>query len=54
MEMYRLGQIDIDSLLTHRFSLDQIVEALDDSCKGALKNVVYIGCPVPEDLAHRP
>ena len=54
MEMYRTGQIDIDSLLTHRFPLEQIVEALDDSCHGALKNVVYIGCPVPESLDARP
>ncbi len=54
MEMYRLGKIDIDSLLTHRFTLDQIVEALDDSCHGALKNVVYIGAPVPKTLAERP
>ena len=54
MEMYRHGQIDIDSLLTNRFTLDQIKEALDDSCRGALKDVVYIGCPIPEDLAHRP
>lgn len=54
MEMYRNGQIDIDSLLTNRFTLDQIEEALEDSCSGALKDVVYIGCPIPEDLAHRP
>ena len=54
MEMYRNGQIDIDGLLTNRFTLDQIEEALEDSCSGALKDVVYIGCPVPEDLAHRP
>ena len=54
MEMYRTGQIDIDSLLTNRFTLDQIREALIDSCSGALKDVVYIGCPIPEDLAHRP
>ncbi|MDD6189476.1 MAG: zinc-binding dehydrogenase [Clostridiales bacterium] len=43
MEMYRNGQIDIDSLLTHRFTLDNIKEALIDSTKGALKNVVIIG-----------
>ena len=54
MEMYRTGQIDIDSLLTHRFAFDDLLEALDDSCQGALKNVVYIGCPVPEDLSKRP
>lgn len=43
MDMYRKGMIDIDSLLTHRFPLDQIKEALEDSLKGALKNVVVIG-----------
>ncbi len=43
MEMYRQGMVDIDSLLTHRFTLDQIKEALEDSTKGALKNVVVIG-----------
>ncbi|SHI00314.1 hypothetical protein SAMN02745823_03374, partial [Sporobacter termitidis DSM 10068] len=43
MDMYRKGMIDIDSLLTHRFTLDQIKEALEDSLKGALKNVVVIG-----------
>lgn len=55
MEMYRHGQIDIDSLLTNRFDLDHIKEALEDSCNGTtLKNVVYIGCPIPKDLASRP
>ncbi len=54
MEMYRNGQIDIDSLLTNRFAFDDLVEALDDSCSGALKDVVYIGCPVPTDLSKRP
>ena len=43
MDMYRKGLIDVDSLLTHRFTLDQIKEALEDSTKGALKNVVVIG-----------
>jgi Zn-dependent alcohol dehydrogenase len=43
MDMYRRGMIDIDSLLTHRFTLDQIKEALEDSMKGALKNVFVIG-----------
>jgi Zn-dependent alcohol dehydrogenase len=43
MDMYRRGMIDIDSLLTNRFTLDQIQEALDDSERGALKNVVVIG-----------
>jgi len=40
MEMYRLGMVDIDALLTNRFKLDDIQEALDDSLRGALKNVV--------------
>ena len=39
-EMYRRGMIDIDALLTNRFKLDDIQEALDDSERGALKNVV--------------
>jgi Zn-dependent alcohol dehydrogenase len=43
MDMYRRGMIDIDSLLTRRFTLEQIKEALEDSMKGALKNVVVIG-----------
>jgi S-(hydroxymethyl)glutathione dehydrogenase/alcohol dehydrogenase len=43
MDMYRKGMIDIDSLLTHRFPLARIKEALEDSMKGALKNVVVIG-----------
>jgi Zn-dependent alcohol dehydrogenase len=43
MEMYRSGMIDIDSLLTRRFTLDRIKDALEDSMKGALKNVVIIG-----------
>ncbi|MDR0861300.1 MAG: alcohol dehydrogenase catalytic domain-containing protein [Oscillospiraceae bacterium] len=49
MDMYRRGVIDIDSMLTHRFSLDQIQEALDDSERGALKNVVYIW-GIPEEV----
>jgi len=40
MEMYRCGQIDIGALLSNRFKLDDIQEALDDSERGALKNVV--------------
>ncbi len=40
MDMYRKGMIDLDSLLTHEFLLDDIQEALDDSTKGALKNIV--------------
>ncbi len=43
MEMYRNGQIDIDRLLTPRFPLEDIREALYDSTRGALKNVVVIG-----------
>ena len=43
MDMYRKGQIDIDSLLTKKYTLDQIKEALDDAQKGALKNVIVIG-----------
>jgi len=40
MEMYRSGQIDIEALLTNVFPLDRIQEALDDSERGALKNIV--------------
>jgi Zn-dependent alcohol dehydrogenase len=40
MEMYRNGQIDIDALLTNKFRLDDIRAALDDSERGALKNIV--------------
>ena len=40
MDMYRRGFIDIGALLTNRFKLDDIQEALDDSERGALKNVV--------------
>ncbi|MGD9161800.1 MAG: alcohol dehydrogenase catalytic domain-containing protein [Desulfobacteraceae bacterium] len=43
MDMYRNGLIDIDSLLTHRFSLDRIKEAIDNAQKGALKNIIVIG-----------
>lgn len=43
MDYYRKGMVDIDSLLTNRFTLDNIKEALEDSTKGALKNVVVIG-----------
>ena len=43
MDMYRRGLVDIDSLLTNRFTLDQIREAIEDAQKGALKNVVVIG-----------
>ena len=40
IDMYRLGLIDPGALLTNRFKLDDIQEALDDSERGALKNVV--------------
>jgi len=40
MELYRLGLIDIGALLSNRFKLDDIQEALDDSERGALKNLV--------------
>ena len=40
MDMYRRKMIDIDSLLSNRFKLDDIQAALDDSERGALKNVV--------------
>ena len=43
MDMYRKGLVDIDSLLSNRFTLDQIKEAIEDAQKGALKNVVVIG-----------
>ncbi len=43
MDMYRKGIIDIDSMLTHRFTLDQLNEAFDDAERGALKNIVVIG-----------
>ncbi len=40
MDMYRRGLINLDALLTNRFKLDDIQAALDDSERGALKNVV--------------
>lgn len=43
MDMYRKGIVDIDCMLTHRFTLDQINEAFYDAEHGALKNVVVIG-----------
>lgn len=43
MDLYRRGFVDIDALLTNRFPLERIKEALEDSMKGALKNVVVIG-----------
>jgi Zn-dependent alcohol dehydrogenase len=49
MDMYRRGLVNIDALLTHRFTLDRIKDAIDDSLAGALKNVVYIGAEIPAD-----
>ncbi|MDR0937112.1 MAG: alcohol dehydrogenase catalytic domain-containing protein [Oscillospiraceae bacterium] len=46
MDYYRTGRVDIAALLTNRFTLDNIKEALEDSTKGALKNVVYIGSDI--------
>jgi S-(hydroxymethyl)glutathione dehydrogenase / alcohol dehydrogenase len=43
MEMYRHGIIDIDIMLTQRFPLDQINEAVYDAEHGALKNVIVLG-----------
>ncbi len=43
MDMYRKGIIDIDCMLTHRFTLDQLNEAIDDAEHGALKNIVVVG-----------
>ena len=44
MEYYRNGIVDIDSMLTNKFTLDQLNEALYDSeHSGALKNIVVIG-----------
>ncbi|MDR2530706.1 MAG: zinc-binding dehydrogenase [Oscillospiraceae bacterium] len=40
MEYYRAGMVDVGALLTHYFPLDRIADALDDSERGALKNVV--------------
>jgi S-(hydroxymethyl)glutathione dehydrogenase/alcohol dehydrogenase len=40
MEMYRRGMVDIDALFTNRFKLDDIQAAIDDSERGALKNIV--------------
>ena len=43
MDMYRKGIIDIDCMLTNRFTLDRINEAFYDAEHGALKNIVVIG-----------
>lgn len=40
MDMYRKGMIDLDALLTNDYPLDDIREALIDSTKGSLKNIV--------------
>ena len=40
LNLYRLGLINPGELLTNRFKLDDIQEALDDSERGALKNIV--------------
>jgi Zn-dependent alcohol dehydrogenase len=53
MDMYRKGLVDIDGLLTNRFPFERIKEALDDSLKGALKNVVYIGEEIPADKLNK-
>ena len=43
MDMYRKGIIDIDCMLSNKFTLDQLNEAYDDAERGALKNIVIIG-----------
>jgi Zn-dependent alcohol dehydrogenase len=43
MDMYRKGIVDIDCMLTHKFTLDQLNEAFHDAEHGALKNVIVIG-----------
>ena len=44
MDYYRKGIIDIDCMLTNRFTLDQLNEAYHDAeFGGALKNIVVIG-----------
>lgn len=50
MDMYRNGLIDLDALLTNYFKLDDIQEALDDSERGALKNVVVCDDAYYEEL----
>ena len=42
-DYYRKGIIDIDCMLTNRFTLDQLNEAYYDAEHGALKNIVVIG-----------
>ena len=43
MDYYRKGIVDIDCMLTNRFTLDQLNEAFYDSEHGALKNIVVVG-----------
>ena len=40
INLYRLGLLNPGALITNRFKLDDIQEALDDSERGALKNLV--------------
>jgi Zn-dependent alcohol dehydrogenase len=40
MDMYRRGLVDIGALLSKRFTLDEIGDALEDSLHGSLKNVI--------------
>jgi len=40
MDLYRSGVVDIGALLSNRFKLDDIQEALDDSERGSQKNLV--------------
>ena len=43
MEFYRNGFIDIECMLTRRYTLEQINEAFYDAEHGAVKNVIVIG-----------
>ena len=43
MDMYRKGIIDIDCMLSKRFTLDRLNEAYADAERGAIKNIVVIG-----------
>ncbi|MCL2391589.1 MAG: zinc-binding dehydrogenase [Oscillospiraceae bacterium] len=41
MEMYRTGQVDLDSFITKKYKLDDIKEAIDDAENGSpIKNVI--------------
>jgi S-(hydroxymethyl)glutathione dehydrogenase/alcohol dehydrogenase len=41
IELYQVGRLKLDELISKRFSLDQINEALEDSEKGeSLRNVI--------------